>query len=38
MDNLTYQVKWVGYEPTWEPIANLQGSANELLREYHETY
>jgi hypothetical protein len=29
-------VKWVGYaDATWEPLANLRGSSNELLREYH---
>jgi hypothetical protein len=35
--NLKYLVKWVGYQdPTWEPLANLQGSCNELLGEYHD--
>jgi len=34
--NLEYLVKWVGYtDPTWEPLANLRGSSNKLLREYH---
>jgi len=34
--DLEYQVKWVGYaNPTWEPLANLRGSSNELLGEYH---
>jgi len=34
--DLKYLVKWVGYvDPTWEPLANLRGSSNELLGEYH---
>jgi len=34
--DLEYLVKWVGYnDTTWEPLANLRGSSNELLREYH---
>jgi len=34
--DLEYLVKWVGYaDPTWEPLANLRGSSNELLGEYH---
>jgi len=34
--DLEYLVKWVGYiGPTWEPLANLRGSSNELLGEYH---
>ena len=34
--DLKYLVKWVGYsDVTWEPLANLRGSSNELLREYH---
>jgi len=34
--DLEYLVKWVGYsDATWEPLANLRGSSNELLREYH---
>jgi hypothetical protein len=34
--NLKYLVKWVGEpDPTWEPLANLRGSSNELLSEYH---
>jgi len=34
--DLEYLVKWVGYtEATWEPLANLRGSSNELLGEYH---
>jgi len=34
--NLEYLVKWVGYiDPTWEPLANLRGSSNEMLGEYH---
>jgi len=34
--DLKYLVKWVGYaNPMWEPLANLRGSSNELLGEYH---
>jgi len=34
--DLEYFVKWVDYsDATWEPLANLRGSSNELLREYH---
>jgi len=34
--DLKYLVKWVGYtDPAWEPLANLRGSSNELLGEYH---
>jgi len=34
--DLEYLVKWVGYsDATWEPLANLRGSSNELLHEYH---
>jgi len=34
--DLEYLVKWVVYvDPTWEPLANLRGSSNELLGEYH---
>jgi len=34
--DLEYLVKWVGYtNATWEPLANLTGSSNALLREYH---
>jgi len=34
--DLHYLVKWVGYlDPTWELLANLRGSSNELLGEYH---
>jgi len=34
--DLEYLVKWVGYaDPTWELLANLRGSSNELLGEYH---
>jgi len=34
--DLEYLVKWVGYtNATWEPLANLRGSSNTLLREYH---
>jgi len=34
--DLEYLVQWVGYaDPTWEPLANLRGSSNELLGEYH---
>jgi len=34
--DLEYLVKWVCYaDPTWEPLANLRGSSNELLGEYH---
>jgi transposase InsO family protein len=34
--NLKYLVKWVGYpDPTWEPLANMRGSCDELLGEYH---
>ena len=34
--DLKYLVKWVGYpDATWEPLANLRGSSNELLGEYH---
>jgi len=34
--DLEYLVKWVGYvDPTWERLANLRGSSNELLGEYH---
>jgi len=34
--DLEYLVKWVSYaDPTWEPLANLRGSSNELLGEYH---
>ena len=36
VQDLEYLVKWVGYsDTTWEPLANLRGSSNELLREYH---
>jgi len=36
VQDLEYLVKWVGYiDPTWEPLANLRGSSNELLGEYH---
>jgi len=34
--DLEYLVKWAGYsDATWEPLGNLRGSSNELLREYH---
>jgi len=34
--DLEYLVKWAGYvDPTWDPLANLRGSSNELLGEYH---
>jgi len=34
--DVEYLAKWVGYvDPTWEPLANLRGSSNELLGEYH---
>ena len=34
--DLAYLVKWAGYsDMTWEPLANLRGSSNELLRKYH---
>jgi hypothetical protein len=34
--NLRYLVKWLGDpDPTWEPLGNLRGSSNELLRDYH---
>jgi len=34
--DLEYLVKWVGYaDPTWELLANMRGSSNELLGEYH---
>ena len=34
--DLEYLVKWVSYaDPTWEPLANLRGSSNKLLGEYH---
>jgi hypothetical protein len=34
--DLEYLVKWVGYaDATWEPLANLRGSSNDLLGEYH---
>jgi len=34
--DLEYLVKWVSYaDPTWEPLANLRGSSNELQGEYH---
>ena len=36
-----YLVKWVGYpkaDNTWEPFALLKGSADEVLREFHESY
>jgi len=34
--DLQYLVKWVGYtDATWELLANLRGSSNALLREYH---
>ena len=34
--DLEYLVKSVSYvDPTWEPLANLRGSSNELLGEYH---
>jgi len=34
--DLRYLVKWIGYsDTTWEPLANLRGSSNELLCEYH---
>lgn len=37
--NLEYEVKWLGYkETTWENIANLKGTANDFLREYHERH
>jgi len=36
--DLKYLVKWVGYtDSMWEPLANLRGSSNELLGEYHAT-
>jgi len=36
VQDLEYLVKWVGYvDPMWEPLANLRGSSNELLGEYH---
>jgi len=34
--DLEYLVKWVGYaDPMWKPLANLRGSSNKLLGEYH---
>jgi len=34
--DLEYLVKWVSYvDPTWQPLANLRGSSNELQGEYH---
>jgi len=34
--DLEYLINWVGYlDPTWEPLANLRGSSNELLGQYH---
>lgn len=36
MKDLEYRVKWVGDDATWESISHLRGTANELLREYHE--
>jgi transposase InsO family protein len=34
--DLKYLLKWVGDpDPTWEPLANLRGSSNQLLRDYH---
>jgi len=34
--DLEYLVKSVSYvDPAWEPLANLRGSSNELLGEYH---
>jgi len=34
--DLEYLVKRVGYtDATWEPLANLRGSSNTLLCEYH---
>ena len=34
--DLEHLVRWVGYaDPTWEPLANLRGSSNKLLGEYH---
>jgi hypothetical protein len=38
MTDLEYCLKWLGYEPTWEPISDLKGTANELLKEYHERH
>jgi hypothetical protein len=38
MRDLEYHIKWVGYEPTWEPVMDLKGTANELLREYHKAH
>jgi len=36
VQDFEYLVKWVGYtDPTWELLANLRGSRNELLGEYH---
>jgi hypothetical protein len=36
--NMQYLVKWTGYseeEATWEPLQNLRGSCDGLLRDYH---
>jgi hypothetical protein len=35
MRDLEYKIKWVGYDPTWESIRELKGTANEILKEYH---
>jgi len=36
VQDLEYLIKWLGYtDATWEPLANLRGSSNALLREYH---
>jgi hypothetical protein len=36
--DLEYHVKWVRYEPTWEPVMDLKGTANKLLRKYYKAH
>jgi hypothetical protein len=36
INNLEYQVKWVGYNATWELMVYWRRLDDEFLREYHE--
>jgi hypothetical protein len=35
MQDLQYKIKWTGYDTTCEPITDLKGTVNQILKNYH---